>query len=273
MMRHWTLDDIEWERFDRSKLDPEIVKVVKAASLVEYNGHDYAAYLSSVFHDDPEFQAAAEGWGAEEVQHGEALARWAVLADPSFDFAASFDRFSAVIMLPLEATRSIRGSRCGELISRCLVEVGTSSYYSALGQATEEPVLKQICRNIAGDELRHYKLFYSHMKRYLAEEQLGFWRRLWVGIGRMHESEDDELAYAYYAANHAAEGPYERKRFRRAYARRAYGVYRFGHVEYGLAMIFKAIGLRPHGRLNRWLARLLYAFIQHRATRLARAGV
>ena len=46
-MGRWTLDDIPWERFDRSKLDPEIVRIVKAASLVEYNGRAYAQHEST----------------------------------------------------------------------------------------------------------------------------------------------------------------------------------------------------------------------------------
>ena len=51
--------------------------------MVERNGADYEAYLCNVFADDPAFQAAARAWAAEEVQHGEALARWATLADPA----------------------------------------------------------------------------------------------------------------------------------------------------------------------------------------------
>ena len=31
-MKSWTLDDIHWDRFDRAKVDPELVKIVKAAS-------------------------------------------------------------------------------------------------------------------------------------------------------------------------------------------------------------------------------------------------
>ena len=42
-------------RFDRSRLDPEIVKLVKAASLVEYNGAAYAHHLCRIFADDPNF--------------------------------------------------------------------------------------------------------------------------------------------------------------------------------------------------------------------------
>ena len=49
-----------------------------------------------------------------------------------------------------------------------MVETGTSSYYTALAEATDEPVLRQICKLIAADEYRHFKLFYDHMRRYLA---------------------------------------------------------------------------------------------------------
>ena len=73
----WTLDEIPWDRFDHSRLDPEIVKLVKAASLVEYNGGAYAHHLCRIFDDDRIFQASARRWGAEEIRHGNALARWA----------------------------------------------------------------------------------------------------------------------------------------------------------------------------------------------------
>ncbi|RZV46675.1 MAG: ferritin-like domain-containing protein [Sphingomonadaceae bacterium] len=252
--KHWTLDDIPWDNFDASKVDPEMLRIVKGAALVEHNGGIYAEYLSSVFHDDPEFQQAAKRWGSEEVQHGEALARWAKLADPEFDFDKRFADFSAKIVLPTSADQSVRGSRCGELVARCMVEVGTSSYYTALREATDEPVLREICRNIAQDEIRHYKLFYTHMARYREVEKLGVIRRILVGISRISESEDYELAYAYYAANTMGE-PYNRKKCVRAYTSRAFGFYRPHHVERGIILIFKAVGLKPHARLASWAAK------------------
>lgn len=269
-MQHWTLDDIPWQRFEPERVEAEILAVVKAASMVEHNGADYAVYLCRVFHDDPEFQEAARAWAAEEVQHGQALARWARLADPGFDFEAAFKRFTDGFRLPLEARESVRGSRSGELIARCVVEVGTSSYYTALAEASEEPVLRAVCKRIAADELRHYKTFYTHLKRYLAKERPGLLPRLRVALKRVLESEDDELAYAYYAAN--GSGSYDRRRYSRAYVRRAYGFYRPRHVERGIAMIFKAVGLKPHGRLNLALARLAYGFMRYRRRRLALAG-
>ena len=252
--RHWTLDDIPWERFDPSKVDPEMLRIVKAAAMVEYNGDSYAEYLCSVFKDDSGFQDASRRWALEEVQHGQALSRWAEMADPDFNFTARFADFSEKIQLPAAPEESVRGTCCGELVARCMVEVGTSSYYTALREATDEPVLREICRHIAQDEIRHYKLFYTHMERYRDIEGLGKFKRLMVGIGRIGESEDDELAYAYYAANNNGE-PYDRKRCIRAYMSRAYGFYETRHVERAVTLILKAVGFTPHGKVSNWIAR------------------
>lgn len=270
-MAHWTLDDIPWDRFDPTKIDPEIVKLTKAAALVEHNGYEYARYLEHVFEDDPSFKEAAWQWAEEEVQHGRALARWSKLADPSYDFDGAFKLFADKIRLPVGVERSVRGTRAGELVARCVVEIGTSSYYTALAAASDEPVLHEICKHIAADELRHYKLFYSHLKGYLEREKVGPIRRIWVALGRLFETEDDELAFAYYAANHVNDGPYDRKRYNAAYIHRTYRYYRPSHVERGIAMLLKAVGLNPQGKLSHWLSKLASWFMQNRMARLARA--
>ena len=269
--KYWSLEDIPWDQFDPTKVDPDMLRIVKAAAMVEYNGGIYAEYLCSVFKDDPQFQDAARRWAFEEVQHGKALARWAKLADPDFDFDGRFAGFAEKIQLPVESDSSVRGTRCGELVARCMVEVGTSSYYSALREATKEPVLQRICEKIAQDEIRHYKLFYTHMERYRDIENLGRLKRLWVGLGRIGESEDDELAYAFYAANNRSE-PYDRERNTRAYMRCAYQYYRDPHIEKALAMIFKACGLKPHTKLflaTNYGARWLLAKRQRDLARMA----
>ena len=69
-MSHWTIDDIPWDQFDPSKIEGEIVPVVKTAALVEHNSADYATYLCNVFPDDRAFQDAAMSWAAEEERHG-----------------------------------------------------------------------------------------------------------------------------------------------------------------------------------------------------------
>jgi hypothetical protein len=275
-MKHWTIEQVSWERFDPRLVDPDIVPLVKAAAMVERNGDDYAAYLKSVFRDDPDFQQAADNWAVEEVQHGDALGRWASLADPGFDYPGAFARYKAGFRIDVKADASVRGSRSGELIARCIVETGTSSYYTALGEATEEPVLKEICRLIAADEYRHFKLFYDHLKRYLRRENLSFTKRLRVALGRMGESEDDELAFAYHCSNESADTPYDHDRCITAYMARAMSFYRHRHIERGMGMVFKAVGLEPRGRLADFAARGAWRFVCWRRERyreaLARAA-
>ena len=270
-MGSWTLDDIPWDSFDPRRVDPELVRIVKAASLVEFNGGAYAHHLCLVFADDPEFQETARRWGEEEIQHGRALAKWAKLADPSFDFDSATTRFQEGYKVDFDSDRSRRGSRSGEMIARCIVEIGTSSYYSAMREAAAEPVLQEICRRIAADELRHYRLFYKNLDRYLARERLGRTARLRIALQRVAEAEDDELAYAYYAANGFAE-PYERRRYNRAYARRAYALYRPHHVERGTAMLLKAVGLTPNGKLCRAASGLAWRALRYRAAKLAKTA-
>ncbi len=266
-MRGWTLEDIPWRAFDPAKVDPVLLKAVKAAALVEHNATDYKTYLNNVFHDDPEFQAAAEAWSREEIQHGLALGRWAEMADPEFDFQASFRRFAEGYRLPLDLSDSVRGSRGGEMVARCVVEAGTSSFYSAIHDATDEPVLKEIARLIAADEFRHYKLFYVTLRKYLEREPMGSWRRSWVVLRRLLEKDDDELAYAYYSANHGAEA-YDRRQCGRAYEARACQVFRIDHLRRGLAMVMKAAGLRPRGLLGRVLGQMLWLYLGFRRRQL-----
>src|SRR5256714_11104572 len=232
----WTLDDVQWGNFEPAKVNPALLAAVKAASLVEYNAPDYVNYLKRVYRGAPESTIRGiERWGGEEIQHGLALGRWAGLADPSFHFQSAFDRFRALYR-PAHfesGNGSVRGSRRGEMIARCVVESGTSSYYSAIRDATDEPVLQEIAGRIAADEFRHYRLFYETLQAQ-EEPELPFWRRLLVALGRISESDDDELAYAYYCANvlpeEEAAKPYIRSVYAKDSPERTSRIYRHRHI-------------------------------------------
>lgn len=271
-MAQWLLDDICWADFNASKLDPELVRIVKAAALVEYNGGAYAHHLYRIFADDPGFQQDALAWGDDEIQHGLALGRWAQLADPDFDFAACFARFNDMFRIDFDCERSRRGSRGGEMVARCIVETATSCYYQALRDAAREPVLRQICHNIAADEVRHYKLFYRTLMRYRDRDKIGFSQRLRVVVGRLAEARDDELACAYHAANKAAL-PYDRQRCARAYTSATFAVCHERHVTRAVRMIFHTLGLATDSGLSRLTARLAWMAVRARTGRFTRAAV
>lgn len=269
MAGKWTLDDIAWDKFDPALVDPETLKAVKAAAMVEANAADYVTYLNKVFRDDPEMLDAIRQWGEEEVQHGFALGRWAELADPEFSFERAFARFREGYKINEGAEDSVRGARSLELIARCVVESGTSSFYSGMRDDTAEPVLKQIAANIAADEFRHYKLFYEGFLKYQPEERPNFFKRLWVAMTRVQEAEDDELAYAYYAANvkpeEEASYPYDRDAYSRAYNQQLMRFYHFPHLRKAVSMIVKPVGLKPTGYIARGLARVVWWAMRARA--------
>ena len=248
-MPRWTADDIAWDAFDREKLDQDLLKLIKAASLTEYNAAQYTRYLHNIFQDDTEFAEILAEWQLEEEQHGRMLARYARMADPDFDFDTAFKKFTDGYKIPTDVTESVRGSRVGELVSRCIVETGTSSFYTALSEGTEEPVLKQLTHRIASDEFRHYRTFFDGLERYQASEPVSLLNRLKVVISRIRETDDDELAYAYHCANESGE-TYDKARCTRDYAQRAYGHYRPHHAEQVVNMAFRASGLKPRGWLS-----------------------
>lgn len=246
---HWTIEELPWDRLMPEKVSKDLLKVVKAAALVEYGAESYADYLCKVFYDDRQFQQAARDWAAEEVQHGKALGLWAEKIDPDWSLEEAMAKFKAGYTpdhFADESDTSVRGSRSGEMVARCMVEVGTSSYYSAIGDSCDEPVLKEICKHIAADEFRHYKLFYDTLHKYLEKEGVNRFRRLQIALGRIAESEDDELSYAYFAANANDNEAYERKTYNRAYMSRAYMYYKPKHMDRAVGMIFKACGFKPH---------------------------
>jgi hypothetical protein len=275
----WTLDDVDWSCFDASKVTPELLASVKAASLVEYNAPDYVSYLKRVFRDAPASTIRTiEHWGEEEIQHGLALARWAELADPSFNFRAAFARFRGLYRPAhfVSGEGSVRGSRRGEMIARCVVESGTSSLYSAIRDASSEPVLKEVAGRIAADEFRHYRLFYDILTSE-SEPELPIWRKLWVAATRVNESDDDELACAYYCANvlpaEMPAKPYRRRLYARLYQHKVMAFYRRHHIERLVKMVVKPAGLNPSGRLSRMATAFLWRVLRLKANSPASGGL
>ena len=275
----WSPEDVSWERFDASKAEPWLVDVIKSASLVEYNAPDYVGYLKRVFHDaGPEMHAILEQWGREETQHGAVLGRWAEMADPSFKLKEAIARFRRGYKPQHFAAAdlaSVRGSRRGEMIARCVVESGTSSYYTAIKEATDEPVLKEIAGRVAADEFRHYKLFYETLHAQ-SELPLPFWKRLKIAMGRINESDDDEISYAYYVAT----VPPDREAFvrydRAACSKGVFGntarLYRRRHIQKLTQMVVKAAGANPQGWLAKLAGTLVWRLIRARAGRVAAAA-
>ena len=185
--QRWTLADIPYDRIPRAPAaeSGEFFYLVAAASLMEAATDIYTQNLIAFFEDDAEVAGwLADDWLPEELQHGLALRRYVETAWPDFDWQAAFGGFHPEFVEicrkdGLEAQRSL------EMASRCVVEMGTASYYTTLACASPEPVLALLARHIVDDEVRHYKHFYRYYRKYRPIEQPGraavataLWRRL-----------------------------------------------------------------------------------------------
>lgn len=248
-MSRWTIESLPWDQFDSSKVNPDLLAFAKGASLVEANGHMYIGYLQQFFPDDSEIRKDIEAWGMEESQHGKALRAWAEKADPTFDFDQAMSLYKKAFKFP-EAP--IRGSQANELVSRCAIEVGTSSFYTAMRDASEEPVFKELCRRIAGDEIRHYNLFFSYLEKHYKHKTTR-WARLKMLLQRSMEVTDEELCFAYAAANLGEVNPAHLPKYSQAYMRFMSDIFKAKHLKTAMALMARAAGFP----IRNWAAHLL----------------
>ena len=132
-------------------------------------------------------------------------------------------------------------------------------------------MLKAIAGRIAADEFAHYRLFAAHFARYQATAPLPLATRLHVAATRFSEAEDDELGWAWFAANVLPgdrSAVYRGGVHPRAYAARALRLYRRRHVDNGVRMLLRAVALPPSGVLFRLAASTLWGLLRLRVRTL-----
>jgi hypothetical protein len=259
---HWSLADIPWHalRPDRASESEEFFFMVASASFMEATTELYTRNLIDLFAGEGEVSAWLDRrWLPEELQHGRALRRYIEAAWPEFDWDCAYrpfvEEFARFCRLDdLETVRSL------EMASRCVVETGTATYYTALSRASPEPVMAELARRIAEDEVRHYKYFYRFFREYRAAETTtgrsavlaALWRRL-----RVTDGQDGFIAVKHvFAARHPG-GHFDEQVYR-ALRRRCHDFIarQFPH-EMAARMLLKPLGLG--GRTQRLLLPLVTA--------------
>jgi hypothetical protein len=247
--QRWTLDDISWDKIDSRVVaaEEELLLLVASASFVEIATDIYARNLLERFSNEQEVGYWLDRhWQHEEMQHGHALRRYVETAWPSFDWAKVHRPFFEEYALTCKV-EALEPTMALEMASRCVVEMGTASYYTTLSRLSPEPVLRELSAFIAEDEVRHYKHFYRYFCRYRDQEEPGrariafaLWRRL-----KMIRDDDGFLAFKHiYEARHPGQ-PATRADYRKA-RRRCKDVIssHFPH-EMSVKMLLKPLDLAP----------------------------
>ncbi|MGH8278746.1 MAG: ferritin-like domain-containing protein [Gammaproteobacteria bacterium] len=247
--QHWRLEDISWQDVNPNRMaDREtLFYLVSSASFIETATDTYAHNLIQYYAGDSEATAWLEDhWQHEELQHGRALRHYVQTAWPGFDwdtvYAAFFAEFSRNCTL-----EALEPSRCLEMVSRCIVEMGTSSFYTTLGAMSPDPVLRHLTQLIRQDEVHHYKYFYRYFRRYRAQEGVGRWRifKAIVHRLRMIDGEDSSIAFKHVFHVRHPDAPYSEHVYR-AFQKRARHQMgsRFPH-DMSVKMTLKPLDLNP----------------------------
>ncbi|HEY9026592.1 MAG TPA: ferritin-like domain-containing protein [Burkholderiaceae bacterium] len=260
----WSLDDIDYGAIETGRIrdDDALFLLVCSASFVESGSDTYTGNLVEHFADDDEVgQWLREHWEPEELQHGRALRAYVEHVWPEFDWDAAYADFFAEYgtVCTMEELEPTRGQ---EMAARCIVEMGTTTYYQAIHAATAEPVLRELAWRIRSDEVRHYKNFHAFFQKYRRSEQLGRRHVLAALVRRAVElrNEDAAIALRHVAAwrrrSRLDDGADVRVPSDSELKHQAYGVVsRHLPMDLAVRMAIKPLQLSP--AVQRWLVKPL----------------
>lgn len=212
--QRWTLEDIPWHEVNREAIEDDelLFYLVVTASFIETATDTYARNLAKHFDGDPHVTAWLEQrWQPEEMQHGRALRCYVQVVWPALDWHEVYRGFFAEFSAKCRSD-GLEATHCLEAVSRCMVEMGTASYYTTLSRLSPEPVLELLASLIREDEVRHYKYFYRFFRHYREREGMGRLRILAAILRRLRMM---DVGDSSVALKHAYLARYPRARFDR----------------------------------------------------------
>lgn len=259
----WYMEDLDFSLIDSSRLRErdDIFLLVCCASFVESGAETYSRNLTEYFSEDAVVGAwLREHWEVEELQHGRALRAYIQRAWPEFDWNGAYADFFAEYE-ELCTAEELEPSRGQELVARCIVEMGTTTYYQALNAVCDEPVLRELTGLIRADEVQHYKHFYHYFLKYQQLESLHRGRvaaALWRRVKELQESDADialRHAMAWRFGDQATRPSAD------ALKRQVYGLLRSQYpFDLAVRMALKPLQFSP--RVQRWLSRPVQSVVR-----------
>ena len=155
----WRLGDLDFGAVDTSRVRPGLVALVKEIAYSELTTFSATRRFLNEFEDDVDFTQWLAVWYFEETRHPQALGGWLAR------FGVVFDE--ADIRRGRVTTPFLR-SRTATLVMNVISETVASAAYASLARTADEPVLRQIAKNLAGDEARHGASFVAYARRQIA---------------------------------------------------------------------------------------------------------
>lgn len=197
---NWNLSQVPLCAIDRTRVKSRetLFYVLTAASFVEIAADLYTDNLIQFFNgDDEAVDWLSTHWKNEEVRHGQVLRAYVRHVWPEFDWDLAYNSFfqdysRQCTIEEFEPTRGL------EMVARCVVETGTSTFYQALAKLADEPVLEGIAMRIRAEEVNHYKYFYRFFRKYRQLESPSRWHIATALRRRVFEARQDDAECALW---------------------------------------------------------------------------
>ena len=201
-MKWYYEKDIAYGDIDINKVknNTYLFKTLVIASFIEITSHVYEQNLNKHYENDNETtQWLEQIWEPEETQHGKSLKQYINIVWPWFEWEKHYNIFTENY-LPLCKMEALEPTRAGEMISRMVVETGTSSLYKALANYAadlNEPVLEDLASKISKDEVYHFEMFEKVFKKYKDEQKISRNDIMMILYARLREINNEDIKIAF----------------------------------------------------------------------------
>jgi hypothetical protein len=159
----WKMSDYAWSSIRKGDVSSAWIAVARETLVGELTTFSATERFFADFGSDVDFTQWLTVWLYEETKHPSAILMW---------LDAFGEKFDSRFMLQGRQTLPFMPSKMGTLATNIISEMVAATLYITLAsQPGIDPVFKQICQNISGDEARHAASFYSYGKKYLARSE------------------------------------------------------------------------------------------------------
>lgn len=156
----WKMTDYDWSSIDTADVSPGWIAVARETLIGELTTFSATERFFADFGEDVDFTQWLTVWLYEETKHPSVILKW---------LDAFGEKFDSRFMLQGRQSLPFMPERMGTLASNVISEMAASTSYLTLSeQEGIEPVFKQICRNVSGDEARHGASFYRFARKRLS---------------------------------------------------------------------------------------------------------
>lgn len=215
--RRWRVEEVDFSRIDRDRIaqNEALFYLLVSASFIESGSDLYTSNLTEHYAAYPEVQAwLRRQWEREELQHGRTFELYVKAAWPEFPWQLAFEGFLAEYGR-LCTVEELEPDRALEMAARCVVEMGTTTYYQTLRGLSDEPLLTELLGHVRTDEVNHYKHFLAYFKQLSAAQPVSRLRVARVLYARLVElrDSDSDVALRHVWAHKGALFPQGAQRF------------------------------------------------------------